>query len=382
MKRIAVFCDGTWNRMSSEQPTNVLTSAQLVLPSDDAGITQITYYDEGVGTSYLINEWWETRLAGAFGLGLLEKIEAAYRFLIFNYEPGDEIFIFGFSRGAFTARSLAGLIRKCGIVPRVNAREVRDIFQFYKDAATHPDSDEAQRRRMAWSPNVILKETDRSWRIEHGEDPAVAAAAVPLIIRYVGVWDTVGALGIPQHLLVGSLFGTAAKYQFHDTDLSSTVRAARHAVATDEDRLSFTPALWKNLDILNAGSGGNSYQQLWFPGDHGSVGGGGDIRGLSNDALAWIMDGAVTEGLAINRVKLEGLRATADPLVSLHNQTKAPDFLDHIYRRGYREGPQRRSLLAESTRNRLAYEAKDKTWEPYRPKTLKALWPTTDENAA
>ncbi|MEO5805577.1 DUF2235 domain-containing protein [Devosia sp.] len=382
MKRLAVFCDGTWNRMSAEQPTNVLISAQLVLPRGDDGVAQITYYDEGVGTSYVINEWWETRLAGAFGLGLLDKIEAAYRFLIFNYEPGDEIFIFGFSRGAFTARSLAGLIRKCGIVPRASAREIRNIFAFYKDGGTHPDSDEAQRRRMAWSPDVILKEADRSWRLEHGGDPTIVANAMPLIIRYVGVWDTVGALGIPQHLLVGSLFGTGAKYQFHDTALSSTVKAARHAVATDEDRLTFGPALWSNLDALNAGSPGEKYQQLWFPGDHGSVGGGGEIRGLSNDALGWIMDGARAEGLAIDNVRLDGLRAMADPLAPLHNQTKAPDFLDRIYRRGHREGPQQESLLAESTRNRLAYEAKGRTWEPYRPATLKALWPKVEEDVS
>src|SRR5690606_1933003 len=128
MKRIAIFCDGTWNRMSAEFPTNVLCGAQLVLPADDAGISQITYYDEGVGT---VGPKALTALQAAFGWGLLEKIEAAYRFLIFNYEPGDEVFIFGFSRGAFTARSLAGLIRKCGIVPRNEAGRIREIFEFY-----------------------------------------------------------------------------------------------------------------------------------------------------------------------------------------------------------------------------------------------------------
>jgi uncharacterized protein (DUF2235 family) len=376
MKKLVVFCDGTWNRMSAEYPTNVLIGSQLVAHRDSSGIEQITYYDEGVGTSYLFNKWVETRIAGAFGRGLLEKIEAAYRFLIFNYEPGDEIFIFGFSRGAYTARSLAGLIRKCGIVPRTEARAIESIFQFYKDAGTHPDSDEAQRRRMQFSPNVILKEEDRVWRLEHGADPMTVAAAKPLTIRYLGVWDTVGALGVPEHLFVSWLFGTTQKYQFHDTALSSTVKAARHAVATDENRLSFKPSLWSNLDVLNAAHGGrDKYQQLWFPGDHGSVGGGGDVTGLSNDALAWIMDGAAAEGLALDQARLEVLRASADPLAPLHNQTKPPSPVDRIYRRKDRDGPQQMNLLSHSTRMRLEYEAKGQDWKPYRPPTLQRLWP-------
>ena len=375
MKRLVVFCDGTWSRMSADHPTNVLIGAQLVRPKDEAGITQVTYYDEGVGTSFLVNEWLETTLAAAFGLGLLNKIEAAYRFLIFNHEPGDEIFIFGFSRGAYTARSLAGLIRKCGIVPRSQAKAIREIFEFYKDAATKPDSDEARRRRMLWAPELIHKESDREWRLAHGADRVLVAAAKPLVIRYLGVWDTVGALGVPQHLLISRVFGTTRKYQFHDTELSSTVRAARHAVATDERRLSFTPTLWSNLDVLNAAAGSDKYLQLWFPGDHGSVGGGGDIRDLSSDTLAWVMDGAVAEGLAVDEEKLEKLRSLANPLGPLTNQTKPPGLLDQLYRRGDREGPRDLALLAPGTRTRLAYEAKSEDWTPYRPLALKHLWP-------
>lgn len=373
MKRIAIFCDGTWNRMSAEQPTNVLLSAQLVLPADSSGVAQVTYYDEGVGTT---GGRISTILAGAFGRGLLDKIEAAYRFLIFNYEPGDEIFIFGFSRGAYTARSLAGLIRKCGIVPRGLAGKIREIFEFYKDAATHPDSDEAQRRRMALCPAIILKDADRGWRLDHGADPDLVAAAKPLVVRYVGVWDTVGALGIPQHIpLIGLLSGK--KYQFHDTDLSSTVRSARHAVAIDETRLSFAPALWSNLETLNATTSGvDKYHQLWFPGDHGSVGGGGDIRGLSNDAMAWIMEGAEAEGLALNETALATLKALSDPIAPLSNQTKPPGWVDRfLYWRGPRDGPQQKRMLSESTLARLAYEGKGEGFRAYRPETLRAVWP-------
>lgn len=99
MKRIAIFCDGTWNRIS-KSPTNVVLGAQLLLPVADDGAQQLTYYRQGVGTSWLISQTLETYLAGAFGLGLFDNIADAYRFLVFNYQTGDEIYIFGFSRGA------------------------------------------------------------------------------------------------------------------------------------------------------------------------------------------------------------------------------------------------------------------------------------------
>lgn len=373
MKRLVIFCDGTWNRMSAEHPTNVLIGAQLVLPADTSGVSQITYYDEGVGTT---GGRLSTMLAGAFGWGLLDKIEAAYRFLIFNYEPGDEVFIFGFSRGAYTARSLAGLIRKCGIVPRSHADKIQEIFEFYKDAGTHPDSDEAQYRRMKFSAATVLKESDRQWRLDHGADPAEVAAAQPLIVRYVGVWDSVGALGIPQHLPGTWLFKLGRKYQFHDMELSSTVRAARHAVAIDENRLSFAPTKWSNLDTLNATTlSGDKYRQIWFPGDHGSVGGGGDIRGLSNDALSWIMEGAEVEGLALNQEALKNYRDSIDPLAPLSNQSAKPGLSDRIYQRADRDGPQQKVLISRSAATRLEYETKSTDQAPYRPGTLKALWP-------
>lgn len=381
MKRLVVFCDGTWNRMSSEFPTNVLIGSQLVAPRDEAGIPQIVYYDEGVGTSYNVSQKIETMLAGAFGLGLFSKIEAAYRFLIFNYEPGDEIFIFGFSRGAFTARSLAGLLRKCGIIPRSHARRIGEVFAFYKDAGTHPDSDEARRKRMEWCPDIVLKEADREWQISHGGNRVRAMAAKALTIRYLGVWDTVGALGVPSHIFI-SPFLNRKKYEFHDTELSSTVRSARHAVAVDEDRLSFAPSLWTNVDELNERAGvQGKYQQLWFPGDHGSVGGGGDVRGLSDFALAWVMEGAQVEGLAIDEAALSSLKDGGDHWAPLANVSRKPGPLDRIiFPRKPRKGPQQKSQLSESTLARLYNERKSGE-TPYRPKTLERLWPPGTSDA-
>lgn len=373
MKRIAVFCDGTWNRISSPNPTNVLTGAQCVLPRGADGIEQLTYYDEGVGTTHLFSEAIETRLAGAFGWGLFDKIAAAYRFLVFNYEPGDEIFIFGFSRGAFTARSLAGMIRKCGIVPKTSARDIARIFEFYKDASTHPNSDAAQAFRMKYCPEIVLTEGDRDWRIRHGVSSDAASSAKVLMVKYVGVFDTVGALGVPEHLILSKLTGRARKYQFHDTALSSTVFAARHAVAIDEDRRSFEPSLWSNLDVLNEAAGDIRYEQLWFPGDHGSVGGGGDVRGLSNGAFKWVMEGAEQQGLELNSAVVDEIVASADHLAPLHNSSTPRGRLARIYRRATRVGPQRIAELAEPTLMRLEHEVKGASGPLYRPGALRAI---------
>lgn len=370
MKRIAIFCDGTWNKLASQYATNVQSAAQAVRASDDAGVQQLTFYDEGVGTSNTVLGQIETLLAGAFGFGLLDKIEAAYRFLAFNYEPGDQIYIFGFSRGAYTARSLTGLIRKCGIVPRTAVKSIKKIFEFYKRADIHPDSDEAMGFRQLYSSAIVMKDMERDWRRANGAPPEQVEGAVLIDLRYVGVWDTVGALGVPNYLWLAGLLGTQKKYQFHDTNLSSVVRSARHAVAVDEDRRSFEPALWDNLDELNDGSDPARYQQLWFPGDHGSVGGGGDIVGLSSAALLWIVEGAAAEGLAFDPVLLAGHADKRDHLAPLNNVSKQ-GWLSGIFIRAAREGPTTCELLAPPTIARLRHKAPG--WTPYRPKTLEAI---------
>ncbi|WP_196260000.1 DUF2235 domain-containing protein [Pelagibacterium limicola] len=371
MKRLAVFCDGTWNRMSAEYPSNVVLAAQSVLPRDETGIEQLTFYDEGVGTSPALGRM-EAWLAGAFGLGLLAKIAAAYRFLIFNYEPGDEIYIFGFSRGAYTARSLAGMIRKCGIVPRANGRAIRDVFDFYKRYDVHPDDDTARAFRAVNSPGLVTKPSDRPWYVRHGMPEAEAAALNLIALSYVGVWDTVGALGIPAHLPIVSAF-TRKKYQFHDHDLSSLVRSARHAVAVDENRRSFEPSLWTNLARLNGKPPSGKYRQMYFPGDHGSVGGGGDIVGLSDNALLWVLEGAEHQGLAFDMEALARHRARVDPLVPLRNMTAPEGPMGSLYRRAPRKPPMPDCEVSPSAIYRMNYAAPG--WTPYRPATLRPFWP-------
>lgn len=370
MRRLLIFCDGTWNRPAAGGLTNVVSAAQAIKPTASDGVEQIACYIEGVGTTFVISRI-ETFLAGAFGLGLFDRIAEAYRFLVFNYVPGDEIYIFGFSRGAFTARSLGGLIRKCGILRKSEVGIIDSAYDFYRRSDVGPDDDEAQQYRAIHSPDTIMKDRDRQWRRDNNY---VVPDLPNFTVKYIGVWDTVGELGVPKYLLIGNLLNQ--KYQFHDLALSTTVEAARQALAIDEDRLEFEPAPWENLPTLNQipGRVGN-YRQLWFPGDHGSVGGGGEITGLSSRTLAWIMEGAEAQGAQLFDGVLDNWNALVDPTVSLRNTSKPPGFVDRfIYRHGPRRGPtDPNGTLGSTTHRRLEFEAKSAEWQPYRPAALRKL---------
>ena len=371
MKRLVIFCDGTWNRLSAKWPTNVVQAASAVPPLAPDGIAQLVNYGEGIGTTHILSRL-EIWAAGAFGLGLDDKILDPYRFLIFNYEPGDEIYIFGFSRGAYTARSLAGLIRKCGILTRDKLAKLGDALSFYRDhdAEAAPDSDKAQDFRLRNAQDAVPKPDDRAARKELYEN-LPEEAPPPLTLRYVGVWDTVGALGIPRYLLISKLLPLANRYRFYDTTLSSFVEAARHAVAIDETRKAFAPTLWNNMGALNeiAGREGK-YLQQWFPGDHGSVGGGGDITGLSAITLGWILEGAAQQGLHFDADILARHTADPDPLASLHNSTAPAGWLEGVYSRAARKGPVDVADVGTSARTRFLFERADPPWEAYRPETL------------
>lgn len=295
MKRIAFCFDGTWNEIDSTYPTNVTRIAQSISPRDAQGVSQVVHYDEGVGTS--LTEKWS---GGMLGHGLAQNIIEAYHFLVLNYEPGDEIYVFGFSRGAYTARSFVGLIRNCGIISRRSLYDIRSAVELYRnrDKDASPNSEAARQFRFKHCPHLCLP-GDSEWRC--AADPKWQPAGVTeLGVKYVGVWDTVGALGVPNHLkLLSTIFNR--KYGFHDTNLSSVVGRARHAVSADERRKTFEPALWTNLTDLNAGNeAAPRYEQLIFPGTHSGVGGGGPVRGLSDIALEWIFLGAREEGLAFD----------------------------------------------------------------------------------
>jgi len=313
MKRIAIFCDGTWNRSDAQNPTHVLRIAQAIRPTARDGVTQVVHYLPGVGSGQgvtKLSRFMDKVLGGALGWGLDDRILEAYRALLFTYEPGDQIYIFGFSRGAYTARSLAGMIRTAGILPSNRTDLIPEAMRMYRareGRKSHPDSEPSMAARLAMSPDVATSPKDVEWRRAQGIDCHL------LDITYVGVWDTVGALGVPAFLGPLARF-LNARYAFHDADLSRSVGAARHAVAIDERRKHFPPALWTNLDKLNGEITGSTsrYQQLWFAGNHGIVGGSGAAPELSAFPTAWIVAGAQERALDFNPSRLQELLTIAD----------------------------------------------------------------------
>lgn len=375
MKNIVICFDGTWNNADAKFPTNVVKTAKLLLPADANGVDQVVFYDEGVGSARVafarsIN----SLLGGAFGVGLTDNIERAYRFLTFNYAPGDKIFVFGFSRGAFSARSFTGLLRTCGILQKGHVGKVREAVALYQNRDREAGAD---------APPCVQFRKDNSYA-SYGEDLLTrdnARSPQPLIIEYMGLWDTVGSLGVPKHFLFSNYFNK--KYQFHDLALSRMVKGARHAMSIDERRSTFTPTLWSNIGELNnqtAPSAANGsdlpYLQLWFPGDHASVGGGGDVNGLWQATLVWVVEGAQLCGLAIDQTKLKEYRDDIDHKASVYCMKKPMFSFASLSFRRWRRGPDENGLdqISDVARLRIREPAQN-LYERrrYRPKTLRAV---------
>jgi uncharacterized protein (DUF2235 family) len=329
MKNIAVFCDGTWQHLDQRYPTNVALLARCVAPADVGGRAQVVYYDDGVGVSQGVSGLSDLAthlLGGGLGQGLDYKVAHAYEFICLNYAPGDRIFIFGFSRGAYTARSLAGLLRWAWIMKRENASHAFEAMGLYRSRPaknSDANAEQAFQTRMQ-AFRAANSYPSAAFVDAKAYDPKDPATLLPndtsscAWLQYVGVWDTVGSLGIPDNLPLANAVN--AQYQFWDTSLSRFVRSARHAVSIDEKRKTFTPTLWDNIDSLNANAGAQEldygrrpYQQTWFPGGHGAVGGGGADGGLSLPPMLWIAEGAARAGLAFSNAELAAYAALAHP---------------------------------------------------------------------
>jgi len=289
MKRFVVCCDGTWQKLSSSYPTNVAKIAQAVKPVSNDGIPQIVFYDEGLGAGDELDKL----VGGAFGWGIDQNIQDAYRFLCLNYSQGDEIYLFGFSRGAYTVRSLAGMIYCSGLLARPKIRSAPEAYRIYCDRDIKPSHPEAQ-----------------GFRATYGEC---------VMITLLGCWDTVGALGVPDQIpLLPIDDWLNAKYKFHDTTLSSIIQKALHAVAIDELRKVFDVTPMQRSPKFDA----QVLHQVWFPGEHGSVGGGTkEQRGLSDAALQWMMNESGNLGLGLefepNNVE-DGIHP--DPTIDFDNE--------------------------------------------------------------
>jgi uncharacterized protein (DUF2235 family) len=333
-KRIILCFDGTWNTPSerfvglkrlhewmdglrSKGPEAMQAALEAVDPGPDAietnvcrfyrsvirrapgrgKIGQVKWYDAGVGTN-----WYDRLPGGAFGLGLSGNIREGYHFLSEQYEPGDAIFILGFSRGAYTARSLVGMIRNAGLLPAGTTPDgphgaaMMEAHELYRTRDKEPDSERAIAFRKARGARMVE-------------------------IAFLGVWDTVGALGIPVESF--EAFNRAA-FEFHDTELSGIVRNAFHAIAVDEHREPYAVTLWDPKKKLD-----QRMEQRWFVGAHCDVGGGYPDRALSDLTLTWMQDRAVECGL--------DLHPKARPAVSADNALGVltdsfANFLEGLFR--------------------------------------------------
>lgn len=311
MKRIIICMDGTWQNIAwqmmdidpvTEQPvdrrTNVGKIAMQICPTCDRDVPQIVYYSPGVGRRSFVNQDKQANYEGASGEGCEENIIGAYLFLSFNYQPGDEIYLFGFSRGAFSVRYLAGLIWYCGILKQSELARVRNALFVYREIDLQKRLKLAQEFRSAYSVGPVL-----------GQSDTPADAVNPISIQYVGVFDTVVMFGspvAPQRIEDG--------YAFHNLKLGPHVYSARHALAIDETRNTLPPTPWSNISSFCSQLGVDPclpnarYQQKWFAGRHGDVGG-GESRQLSAVSRKWIMRGAVARGLKVT----ESLKLDDDP---------------------------------------------------------------------
>lgn len=274
MKNIIICCDGTGNEYGSNN-TNVVETYTLAKKS----AKQTVYYDPGVGTG-----GWEydestghmaAKADGATGIGLQKNVLDAYQFLMECYEPGDRLYLFGFSRGAFTARSLAGMLHKCGLLRSDNDNLVEYASKLYNT-----------------KNNSVIADGFKS------------TFCRPCPVHFIGVWDTV------KSLLLN------ANKKFHDAKLNAEVKFGYHAMSIDEKRKDFPEYLWDESDVI----AGQTLEQVWFAGVHADVGGWYDERGLANISLHWMLKKAVSCGMLINTNALKQYKA--DPYDVQHEEYK------------------------------------------------------------
>jgi len=325
MKRIIICADGTWNRpeknLLKDFPTNVLKIARAISPIDENDLQQVVFYDWGLGSYH------DSFKAGAFGDGINKNIMDSYRFIVQNYNRGDELYFFGFSRGAYTVRSLCGMIYNCGILKRSHANRIQNAFDLYKDRKVRPKDMASVRFRRRYALNFDVR------------------------IKFIGVWDTVGSLGIPLRM-----FGFLnEKHLFHDTKIGPIIDCARHALSIDEKRDDFEPTIWKqrrNMDL----------KQVWFAGVHSDVGGGykpgSNGESLSDIPLQWMIHEAEKTGLVFEGHLYSGLKG--NPAGEKHEEYEG--FFKVLGKR-IRRIP-RHTFIHRSVRER--YD----TLTDYRPETL------------
>jgi uncharacterized protein (DUF2235 family) len=288
-KNIVLCCDGTGNEYGSHN-TNVVDMFTPIVRDAD----QVAYYDPGIGTfsifGRVLGKRIGTILGQGFGWGLRENIEDAYLYLMDRYQPGDRVFLFGFSRGAFTARCLAGMLHKVGLLQKGSVNLIPYASSVYN--------------------------TRGNERVAAGFKETYCQECKPY---FIGVWDTVGSLGM--------LYGK----EFFDDRLNEDVANAYHAISIDEKRKKFPVSLWDENNLAP----NQNVVQVWFAGVHSDVGGWYEERGLSDIALIWMLENAQKHGLRLK----EGWKDNRhpDPLSDMHESRTG---LWRLWRPAIREIPE------------------------------------------
>jgi len=284
-KNIVVFSDGTGQEGGTDHNTNVYKTFNLIL---DRSRRQVSFYDKGLGTG------WKKATGNIMGRGFSKKILEGYKFIFENFEDDDRIFLFGFSRGAATVRSLSGFIHLFGVLPRSRSDLIEKAWKIYKIK-------NREKRKKRATEFVDLNHT--MWARVH----------------FLGVWDTVAALGLPD-TRIDKILNWIVPHGFHDFELSDSVTNAYHALAIDDCRKTFHPVPFTQ-DL-------ESYQtlrQVWFMGMHTDVGGGYTQHEVSDIALEWMVQNAVREGLHIFKPK-DGFKTTCTPNANGHMHDSRDTF--------------------------------------------------------
>ena len=260
-KNIVVFSDGTGQEGGEGNNTNIYKMFNML---EDRTSRQVVFYDPGIGTN------WQKISGNIGGGGISENIQQCYRFIFEQYEAGDRIFLFGFSRGAATVRSLSSFIHYFGLLPQSRPELIEKAYDIYKIA----DDD----KRHARAKDFISRHHNM-W----------------VTIKFLGCFDTVAALGLPSNGLNAIIEGIPGlQHKFHNFSLSESVENACQALAVDEERKVFSPVLWEP-EVRE----GQTLQQVWFCGMHSDVGGGYPEQNLSDIPLVWMTRKAMEHGLLL-----------------------------------------------------------------------------------
>ena len=303
MKRIVVLIDGTWNKEATTGNTNVATldpgnrvvANAFIKVMAANGIAQRVHYHDGVGSE---GDFFKKVLGGAIGVGLKGIIKECYGFVVADYAPGDEIYLIGFSRGAYAARALAGLIGASGIQRQADADTFEVAWQHYRVAP--------QVRAQPATANA----SDQKAIADYNSLAAKQAFHDTRGVTCVAVWDTVGSYGVPAGFGLAPLarYVALTKLGFHDTSFGDHVAVGLHAVGVDEHRRPFVPTFWT---IAKGQQPKGHVEQTWFAGAHCNVGGGYPDHGLSDQALVWMI--ARVKALTGLEFNLEAVKVGTQP---------------------------------------------------------------------